>query len=202
VIAEAVRRSPLAGFAEPFASAFEATGQAVAIREIPFVTQINLRVDPKDTELLRRLQPALGFDLPLTPNTTAEGGDRRVLWLGPDEWLLVAPQGQAASLERDMRDAFAGAFGSIADVSANRTVLEVAGPGAVDLLAQGIPIDLYPRAFRAGQCAQTLLAKAQVIIERRGDQPSFHLYVRASFAGYVADWLLEGTGISVARSGR
>ena len=38
---------------------------------------------------------------------------------------------------------------------------------------------------------QTLLAKAQVIIERRSDDPAFHLYIRSTFASYAADWLLD-----------
>ena len=193
MIAEAVRRSPLAGYAERFAGVFGATGQAVSLREIPFVTQVNLRVDPKESDLLARLRATLGFELPMMPNTTSGGGDRRALWLGPDEWLLVAPEGQGEALERDVRDAMAGAVGAIVDVSANRTVLEVGGPGAIELLAQGIPIDLHPRAFRAGQCAQTLLAKAQVIIERPDKGSSFQIYVRSSFACYVADWLIDAS---------
>jgi sarcosine oxidase subunit gamma len=53
-----------------------------------------------------------------------------------------------------------------------------------------VAIDLDGRSFGAGRCAQTLLAKAQVIIERR-DESAFHLYARTSFASHVADWLLD-----------
>ena len=52
-------------------------------------------------------------------------------------------------------------------------------------------IDLDPGSFGPDRCAQTLLAKAQIIIELRDDDPAFHIYVRSSFAGYVADWLLD-----------
>jgi sarcosine oxidase subunit gamma len=57
-------------------------------------------------------------------------------------------------------------------------------------LAHGVSIDLDARSLGSDRCAQTLLAKAQVIIERR-EEPAFYLYVRTSFAGYVADWLLD-----------
>jgi sarcosine oxidase gamma subunit len=30
-----------------------------------------------------------------------------------------------------------------------------------------------------------------VIIEQRSDDPAFHLYIRSTFASYVADWLLD-----------
>ena len=70
-------------------------------------------------------------------------------------------------------------------------MLEIRGVKAHDLLAHGVPIDLDPPAFGPGRCAQTLLAKAQVIIERRDEAPAFQLYIRSSFASYVADWLLD-----------
>jgi len=191
VIAEATRRSALADYAERFTTLYETTGGSLSIRELPFLTQINLRVDAGDAAVMRRLSDALGFALPLTPNTVTLAGDRRALWLGPDEWLVAGPAEQAASLEQALRNGLAEALGSVVDVSANRTVLEIRGPRARDLLAHGVPIDLDRRSFGANCCAQTLLAKAQVIIERRDDQAAFYLYVRSSFAGYVAEWLLD-----------
>ena len=191
MIAEAIRRSALADYAEPFTTLYETTGSSISIRELPFLTQLNLRVDAGDAAVMRQLTDSLGFSLPLTPNTAAHAGDRRALWLGPDEWLIVGPENQQGLIGKALRVGLEGAFGSLVDVSANRTVLEVRGARARDLLAHGVPIDLDPRSFAANQCAQTLLAKAQVIIERRGDEAAFHLYVRSSFAGYAAEWLLD-----------
>ena len=57
-------------------------------------------------------------------------------------------------------------------------------------MSRGMPIDLDDRAFGVGRCAQTLLAKAQVIIEH-ADGSDFHIYARTSFASYVANWLLD-----------
>src|SRR3989441_5616462 len=161
VIAEATRRSALADYAERFTTLYETTGGSLSIRELPFLTQINLRVDAGDAAVMRRLSDALGFALPLTPNTVTLAGDRRALWLGPDEWLVAGPAEQAASLEQALRNGLAEALGSVVDVSANRTVLEIRGPRARDLLAHGVPIDLDRRSFGANCCAQTLLAKAQ-----------------------------------------
>jgi sarcosine oxidase subunit gamma len=190
VIAEAIRRSPLAGYAERFAAVSEATGGQLSVRELPFVSQLNLRAEPKDAGVMKRLAEALGFALPLTPNTVASNGDRRAMWLGPDEWLIAGPDGEQTALERGLRDALGEAYGAVTDVSANRTLLEIRGAKARELLERGIPIDLDPRSFEPGRCAQTLLAKAQVILERR-EEPAFVVYVRTSFAVYVATWLLD-----------
>ena len=191
MIAEAVRRSPLADYADRFAALSKATDGALSIRELPFVSQVNLRADPKEADLMQRLATAIGFALPIVPNTVTSREDRRALWLAPDEWLVVGPDGQQGAIERELRNGLNSAFGSIVDVSANRTVIEIRGGKARDLLAHCVPIDLDARVFSAGRCAQTLLVKAHVIIECR-DESGLILYVRASLATYAADWLLDG----------
>ena len=189
MIAEAVRRSALAGYAERFAAVSAASGGELSIRERPFVSQLNLRAG-SDAAVIQRFAAVLGFPLPTVPNSVASLEDRRALWLGPDEWLIVGPDGQQAAIEQELRNGLNGAFGSVTDVSANRTLLEIRGAKARVRLAHGIAIDLDPRSFGPFRCAQTLLAKAQVIIECR-DESGLILYVRASFATYAADWLLD-----------
>ena len=82
---------------------------------------------------------------------------------------------------------------AIVDVSANRTTLELRGPRSRELLEFGCPIDLHPRVFGPGRCAQTLLARANVLIWHVADEPedTWRLFVRPSFAAYVAAWLAD-----------
>ena len=143
------------------------------VRELPFRTMVNVRT--RATELL-------GVPLP-GPNTVATAGERSILWLGPDEWLVVGPPDDpvAAELTGD----------SVVDVSANRTTIELAGPHARDILEKGTSIDLHPRAFGPGRCAQTLLARAQVVLAQLTAEPTYHVLVRGSFASYLADWLVD-----------
>ena len=109
---------------------------------------------------------------PVAPNTWA--GD--ALWLGPDEWLVVN------ATEADFPDAPAAV-----DVSANRVAFELAG-AARDVLAQGCSLDLRPHVFGPGRCAQTLLARATVILQCMDDDV-FRIFVRRSFAPYLRAWL-------------
>lgn len=190
MIAEAVRRSPLADYRERFVAFSTASRGNILVREVPYLAQINFRADPDDAVIMRRLASTLGFALPVVPNTTTSQRDRRALWLGPDEWLVVGPDGQQQALQHELRNGLDGAYGSIVDVSANRTVLEIGGSTARKLLARCVPIDLDPRSFGPDRCAQTLFAKAQVVIEGRAEQ-AVHVYVRTSFASYLADWLLD-----------
>ena len=118
------------------------------------------------------------------------GESVEVLWMGPDEWLVVAPPGAARHLEV-LERALGAEHGTVVDVSAQRTVIDVAGANARDVLLKGCALDLDPRAFGVGRCAQTLLARAQVILHARTDEPAYRVFVRASFAGYLAEWLLD-----------
>jgi sarcosine oxidase subunit gamma len=95
---------------------------------------------------------------------------------------------------------------SVVDVSASRTVLELTGPFARDVLTHGCAIDLHPRAFGPGSCVQTTLAKTQVILHQtgggRGGAATYRVFVRASYADYLARWLLDAAVEYVADAGR
>ncbi|HEY3057433.1 MAG TPA: sarcosine oxidase subunit gamma family protein [Chloroflexota bacterium] len=153
-----------------------------------YVPQLNVRASG---EVVQRVGTALGVALPIEPNTVASIGQRSALWLGPDEWLIV-DEGPLTT-EDDVRAAFAPDWGAVVDVSANRVVFEVQGPTARDLLAHGCPLDLHPRVFGPGQCAQTLLARAAVILWQTDDAPTYRILVRASFAEHLARWLADAT---------
>jgi len=123
-----------------------------------------------DAQVSVRGEPQPGF--PVEPNTTAEVGGRTVLWLGPDEWLVLGGR------EEHYTEAAA-----VVDVSANRVVLELSGEGAAEVLATGCSVEVEP-----GDCAQTLVARTQVILFRR-ETECWWLLVRPSFAPYLRAWL-------------
>jgi len=181
----------LDGFASRFSEVASSSGGRLALREVPFSAQLDFRANPADGRVVDSVHKALGFVLPTDPNTAASAGGRRALWLGPDEWLIVGGEGEESLLTRVLHTALGETFGSVVDVSANRTVIELSGPAARDVLAHGCLVDLHPRDFGTGSCAQTLLAKAQVIVHQVNDAPTFQLYLRTSFAWYAAEWLLD-----------
>ena len=58
-----------------------------------------------------------------------------------------------------------------------------------DLLAKGCPVDLHPSVFDVGQCAQSHLAKAPILLRQVDREPTFEIIVRRSFADYFWTWL-------------
>ena len=183
----AERRSPLAHLASALR---DAGSDAVTFAERAFLAQLDVRVTPHPAAA-DAVAKVIGCRLPLTPGTSAHGPGASVLWLGPDEWLVVGAPGTEGDLSQRLGDALGGVLGTVVDVSANRTVIEVSGPRAREVLEKGCSIDLHPRAFGPGRCAQTLLARAQVILEQTGAEPTYRLYVRPSFSGYLAAWLMD-----------
>lgn len=181
-------RSPLAGLAGALA---EAQAEGVTLAERPARAHLNLRLDPEDTDALAAAAAVLGAALPLVPNTAASAGDRTVLWLGPDEWLVTGPAAEADTLTGALAAALAGRHHAITDVSAMYATLALSGANAREVLMKGCRLDLHPRAFAAGTCVQTVLAKAQVILHRTGDEPAYEITVRNSFSVYLATWLLD-----------
>jgi sarcosine oxidase subunit gamma len=161
------------------------------IVEHPHLGKINLRGDSSVQAFVDGVAEAIGAAPPVEANTVAKAGKNTILWLGPDEWLVVTPEGKQGETEAALAAALEGQHVSIVDGTDARTTIRLHGVHARDLLMKGCPLDLHPRAFGPGQCAQTLLAKADVLIHQLDDTPTYDIYVLCSFARYLWDWLAD-----------
>lgn len=178
---------PLAavGILDPYRETFAAIDGPVRLEVQPLVEHLNLRVDPASAEA-SAVADVLGAPLPGALSYVVTPGGATVIWLGPDEWLVV----DAAGLETPLRDAV-GTAGAVVDQSGQRLSIAVDGD-ANGLLAKGTAFDLRPSVFAPGSALQGMLAQAVVIfVSRADDPPRVELIVRTSFARYVADWLLD-----------
>ncbi|AXB42758.1 sarcosine oxidase subunit gamma [Amycolatopsis albispora] len=150
---------------------------------------VDLRVDPAGpgAEAVGR---ALGTALPVEPNTWTHTTDGQVVWLGPDEWLVTSSTAQPQQFEQELGWVVSAFDGAAVDVSAQRTSIRLRGELARELLSLGCALDLRPTAFGPGACAQTQLGQAGVLLLALGDG-DFRVFVRQSFATYLADWVLD-----------
>lgn len=164
----------------------------IALRDSGFFGQIDLRGDPADVSFIDAVRQVLGLGLPTTANTASTNGDRAALWLSPDQWLILVPFATRAQTIDELKRALAGKHVSVTDVSANRTILELSGSKAREVLAKGCGLDLHPRAFKAGQCAQTVVARSQAVIWQTDETPTYRVLVRPSFAAYLTDFFIDG----------
>lgn len=182
------RRSPAAGLAQEVAAG---SSDALRLVEVPFLTQIGLRATPGSPSAAA-LAESLGFALPARVGEVTDDGTRHALWLGPDEFLLVAPdEGGSSATAEALATALGDLPGQVVDLSANRAVFELRGPAARHVLDKSCRLDLHPRSFAVGTAKVTLLDSVGVILWRTGED-TWRILPRASFSTHVGLWLLDG----------
>jgi sarcosine oxidase subunit gamma len=139
-------------------------------------------------EAARRVGVAFGVTLPRRPCHAASLGPRAALWLGPDEWLLLAPAAAHDAVAQALEAALAGEPASIVDVGQRQLGFALAGPDAATLLAAGCPLDLDLAAFPVGACTRTLFDKTEITLWRTAPD-AFRIEVTRSFADYLEGML-------------
>ena len=157
----------------------------VTMTALTGLTLIDLRGNPQHGRFLASAQAALGCTLPLQPNTAVCASNCTVLWLGPDEWLLSSKHAD------NINEQLAIAGGFLTDVSHGRAALRIGGPHVRELLAKDCSLDLHPRSFQAGHCAQTALAHIGVLLYLPPTGDAFELYCARSYAQHLWHWLTE-----------
>ncbi|MEJ7756470.1 MAG: sarcosine oxidase subunit gamma family protein [Nocardioidaceae bacterium] len=161
-----LRRSPLAG------AEFGTDGPRLVMAEDAFRTLVDVRGRSADVRKVA-------------------GGGAWVWRLGPDWWLVDGPAESTRGLHSELANRLRDGLGtgcSAVEVSSHRTTLVLEGADARNVLGHGCSIDL--QGVSTGDCVQGKLALAQVAIACTG-AAAYRVYVRASFARYLAAWLTD-----------
>src|SRR5271170_3655138 len=166
--------------ASPLAGTAALVGARITLVEMPLRAKVTVRGRDADAALIDGVTAALGGPPPLEPNRVTYAGTRTLLWLGPGEWRVVGPPHDEDAIIAALRRTVPRALAAITDVSDFYTTLRLSGAGTRDLLAAGCPLDLHPRAFAVGHCAQSLLAKADMLLRQVDGTPTFDIDVRWS----------------------
>jgi heterotetrameric sarcosine oxidase gamma subunit len=148
----------------------------VTLRLAEPAIRLNVRAD---TAAAATLGMAIGVLLGTAPCRAVIVRDRTALWLGPDEWLVLAPE-----FESTLATQVQAAFGSVVDVSHATIGIEVAGPRAAWCINAFNALDLDPQNFPVDACTRTLLGKVTVVLWR-SDVETFRIEVARSHAAYV-----------------
>lgn len=171
----ATRRGLLDGMVLPHGNGF-------ALSPAPHATRFILRGAPAQVTAFGSAEPE--------PLSASVSGSRAALWLGPDEFLLIAPGEEAALIASAMQPKLPAEASSLVDVSHRQIGLVAEGRHAALCLAAGCPLDLRLSAFPVGMVARTVFLKAEIVLWRQAEQ-RFHLEVRRSFAPYLIGHLAE-----------
>ncbi|HEV7480041.1 MAG TPA: sarcosine oxidase subunit gamma family protein [Roseiarcus sp.] len=173
-------RSPLEGFAFP-------AGPRFALAEVPPAARFILR----GAEAVRvACGMAFGVEPPSRLGPAGESEGRAALWLGPDEWLLIADGADAADIGAMLESVLEGTAHSLVDVSHRQIALIASGPTAARVLNAGCPLDLDLKAFPVGFATRTLFDKVEIVLWRRAET-TFHIEIWRSFAPFLVGSLAE-----------
>ena len=184
------RRSPAQHLADAFASG--SVDGAVTLKEIPYQAMVGIRVD-RNSDAGARVASVTG-GLPAACGEVTGQGTVNTLWLGPTEFLVVAPEeahdSLGGSLVKDLTTALGGDAGQVVDLSANRTTFEPSGSHARAVLEKTCSLDLHPRVFKTGTAVSTELAHIPVMLWKISDE-DYRIFPRASFADFLGRWLID-----------
>ncbi len=153
--------------------------------EVPLLGYISLRGNAKQGEFLAATKSALGVDLPTKPCAmqpiTQSAAIDSILWISPDEWLIVCQRAQLESLQQSLKPALAGIHSQIVDNSGGYTTVLLQGENATDVLQHCTIYDLH--GLRTHHVVGTTFGKMSFYLCRHG--AGYGLIFRRSFADYI-----------------
>jgi len=165
----------------------------IKIQEMPYVKKINLRFDPNNNDYMSSCGKILGTILPTRPNTYAQNERVKVIWLGPNEWLIVNDEDNDLFIK--LKNETGDLEASVTDVSENRTIIRIRGRYIHVLLSKFLVLDLEKNLSTNSSCAQTLFVKVPVLLVRNhyDGTPEIDIFTNRSHANYIYNLLVDGT---------
>ena len=166
----------------------ESTNSAeIYIQRINGLSFLNLRIKSKDDYDFKKIY---GCDLPLYNNTFMISGNRKIIWLGPDEFLLIFENHEEKYIFENLNILFSKQHYALTNISDSQEIFCLSGHYVRDLLSKGCPIDLHINSFNKGMSAQTILEKVDVLLFCN-DKNSISITFKRSYYDYVSSWIKD-----------
>jgi sarcosine oxidase, subunit gamma len=159
----------------------------VSILKAAPLTRLSLRAREAS---LKDAGKAFGATLPVNPLVAETSEKRAALWMGPDEWTLLAPEEDCQALFAAIEEKLGDQPHSLVDISDRSEAIIVSCEKASWLLNTGIFIDFSIESFPVGTVTRTVFHKSPVMIWRTGAD-TFVVEAWVSFMEYVAGLLVQ-----------
>jgi len=142
------------------------------------IVQLETR-EPAAKDFLNVIKNLFNFDVPPAPNTSNVSDETRIIWTGPNRWLIVEPE--TRDLTSLLKSQIKENSVSIVDLSHARSSLRIDGLMTRDLLLKGAAIDFHPEVFLINHCVQTTFFNLSAVICCL-DENRFNIFIARGFA--------------------
>ena len=162
------------------------------IKEITSIAKLNIR--GKTREFFTSVEKNLNIILPTEVNTSSSNKDITVMWLSPDEWMIVSNKfinkvTNQYEFEKDLFDKISKTnLGAVTDVTDQFVTINLEGKNVYELFSSGSPFNFNEFKNKKGAVAQTLLNHIDVIFHLINEN-SINLFVRRSFSEHLWSWI-------------
>ena len=166
----------------------------IKFQEVSFINKINLRIDPNNNLHTSACGKILEAILPTKPNTFNENEKVKIIWLSPDEWIIVNKKEK--NLLEDLENELGNKDASVTDISENRTIIKISGNKIYKLLSKFLVLDLEKNLSNESACAQTLFVKVPVLLVRNNNEkqiPEIDIFTNRSHAKYIYNLIVDGS---------
>ena len=166
----------------------------IKIQELPYVNKINLRLDPNNNISMSSCGKILGAVLPTKPNTYVQNEKVKIIWVGPDEWIVINDHENELFIK--LKNVLGDLEASVTDVSENRTIIRLSGKKIMTLLSKFLVLDLEKNLGNQSSCAQTFFVKVPILLIRNNDNnqiPLIDIFTNRSHANYIYNLIVDGT---------
>lgn len=164
-----------------------AAGHSIRIEEAGLTGMIALRGDLASSQMAAAVEAATGAALP-EPWRVAQGSKGRVVWMSPDELLILTGADRAEATLSAASEALAGQHHLALDMSDSRVVFRLTGAAVGEVLAKGAPVDLRDSAFPVGAVRRTHIAEIAVGFWRLGPE-EWEIVCFRSLGHHLLGWL-------------
>ncbi len=132
-----------------------------------------------------------GLQIPTQNSKINSNKETRILWSAPRTWIILSNK---ENLSETIQKNFKETDFAITDISHSRTVIQIQGDQAKEILKKGSPINF--NEFGVNQCAGTVFHGITIIIDSISNEPdTFNLLALRSFGEsfyhHITDSALE-----------
>ncbi len=100
------------------------------------------------------------------PLKSSSNSSTRILWMGPDNWLVISSD---LNLLKQEEKKFDDKNFALTDISHSRTIIEIEGNLTDEVIKKGCPLDIND--LKQGDCANSVYNGMSIVIDFISDDP-------------------------------